>query len=164
VPKVSAGVLMFRRRPGGVEVLLVHPGGPFFRHRDVGAWSIPKGEVMPGEDLLDAACREFTEETGFVPQGTFLPLTAIRQRGGKVVHAWAVEGDLDPDAVRSNTMRLEFPPRSGKFIVVPEVDRAGFFRIDEALLRINAAQSALVRELVATLDATARPGPGQGAA
>jgi predicted NUDIX family NTP pyrophosphohydrolase len=157
VPKVSAGVLMFRRRAGGIEVLLVHPGGPFFRHRDVGAWSIPKGEVMPGEDLLEAACREFTEETGVVPQGTFLPLTTIRQKGGKVVHAWAVEGDLDPGAVRSNTMRLEFPPRSGKFIVVPEVDRAGFFGVDQAILRINAAQAALVRELVALVDTGARP-------
>ena len=148
---------MFRRRAGGIEVLLVHPGGPFFRHRDVGAWSIPKGEVMPGEDLLEAACREFTEETGVVPQGTFLPLTTVRQKGGKVVHAWAVEGDLDPGAVHSNTMRLEFPPRSGKFIVVPEVDRAGFFGVDQAILRINAAQAALVRELVALVDTGARP-------
>jgi predicted NUDIX family NTP pyrophosphohydrolase len=163
VAKVSAGVLMFRRRAGGIEVLLVHPGGPFFRHRDVGAWSIPKGEVMPGEDLLDGACREFTEETGVVPRGTFIPLTAIRQKGGKVVHAWAVEGDLDPDAVRSNTMRLEFPPRSGKFITVPEVDRAGFFPIDQALLRINPAQSALVRELVAMLDAGDRSPHGGSA-
>jgi predicted NUDIX family NTP pyrophosphohydrolase len=155
---------MYRRRPGGVEVLLVHPGGPFFRHRDVGAWSIPKGEVMPGEDLLDAARREFSEETGVAPEGVFLPLKPIRQKGGKIVHAWAVEGDLDPDAVRSNTMRLEFPPRSGKFITVPEVDRAGFFAIEDALLRINSAQSALVRELVALVEAQERAAGGPGPA
>lgn len=149
--KVSAGLLLFRRGPSGLEFLLVHPGGPFFRDKDAGAWSLPKGEVGPGEDPLAAARREFEEETGVAPAGPFLPLSPITQKGGKVVHAWAVEGDLDPDAVRSNPVRLEWPPRSGRFVEFPEVDRAAFFPPDEAARRINPAQAALLRQLEAML-------------
>jgi len=151
MPQRSAGILLFRRRPHGPEFLLVHPGGPFFRNRDLGAWTIPKGEIDPGEDPLTAAVREFREETGFEPTGPFVPLTPIRQKSGKVVMAWAAEGDLDPAAVRSNTFRLEWPPRSGRMQEFPEVDRAAFFGIDEARRRINPAQAALLDELLAKL-------------
>ena len=142
---------MFRRRPGGIEVLLVHPGGPFFRHRDVGAWSIPKGAVMPGEDLLDAARREFSEETGVAPEGVFLPLKPIRQKGGKVVHAWAVEGDCDAQAIRSNTFVMEWPPRSGKQAEFAEVDRAGWFDAVGARQKLLAGQVGFVDELSSLL-------------
>jgi predicted NUDIX family NTP pyrophosphohydrolase len=149
MPRISAGLLLYRFGPAGLEVLLVHPGGPFFRHKDLGAWSIPKGEVAAGEDLLATARREFEEETGTAVEGAFQRLSPVRQKSGKIVHAWAVEGTLDPARVHSNTMRVEWPPRSGRLITVPEVDRAGFFTVPEAILKINLAQSAFVRELVA---------------
>lgn len=145
-PRVSAGLLMYRP-VGGLQVLLVHPGGPFFRNKDEGAWSIPKGEVGPGEDLLEAAVREFREEIGFAPAGPFRALTPVRQKGGKVVHAWAFAGDLDPGAITSNTFAIEWPPRSGCRVEFPEVDRAGFFGPDEARRKINAGQVALIDEL-----------------
>jgi predicted NUDIX family NTP pyrophosphohydrolase len=145
--KVSAGLLMYRRRGGKLEILLVHPGGPFWRNKDEGAWSIPKGEVAEGEDLWDAAKREFEEELGTKPQGEFLKLTPIRQKSGKVVHAWAVEGDLDTTSVRSNTFSMKWPPKSGKTAEFPEVDRAEFFDSQLARKKINPAQATLIDEL-----------------
>ncbi len=143
---VSAGLLMYRNR-GGVQVLLVHPGGPFFRNKDVGAWSIPKGETEPDEDLLAAAQREFEEETGLKPSGPFTPLTAVKQRGGKLVHAWAFEDDCDPGTLISNTFTMEWPPKSGRQMEFPEVDRADFFDIETARSKINPAQIGLIDEL-----------------
>src|SRR3954467_9127389 len=135
-PAISAGLLMFRRRAGGVEIFLVHPGGPFWKNKDAGAWSIPKGLVDAGEEPLAAACREFQEETGFLPVGwapptaapeRFIPLGTVQQKAGKLIHAWAFEGDADADAIKSNTTRIELPRGSGRWIEVPEVDRAGWF-------------------------------------
>jgi predicted NUDIX family NTP pyrophosphohydrolase len=148
---VSAGLLLYRRRPTGLELLLAHPGGPFWRDREAGAWTIPKGMVNEGEDLLAAAQREFSEETGIVPTGPFLPLGSIRQRGGKVVHAWAWEGDADPAAMVSNTTSSEWPPGSGRRITYPEVDRCGWFAPEAARQRINAAQAELIDRLQAVL-------------
>jgi len=147
MPKISAGLLLYRFRDGRLQVLLVHPGGPFFRNKDLGAWSIPKGEPDEGEPLLDVAKREFREETGFVVDGEYLELSAVKQKAGKVVHAWALEGDCDPAALRSNTFPLEWPPRSGKRVEFPEVDRAEFFELETAREKINPAQSALLEEL-----------------
>ncbi len=147
--KASAGLLVYRRHRGELQVLLVHPGGPFWAKRDAGAWSIPKGEVDPAERLLDAACREFHEETGFTVAGEFLQLAPARQRSGKVIHAWAVEGDCDPALLRSNTFSLEWPPRSGKKREFPEVDRAAWFPVPDALQQIVPGQAGLVRELAA---------------
>lgn len=148
----SAGILLFRRRPGGPEVLLAHPGGPFWKKRDAGAWTLPKGLVEPGEDPLAAALREFEEETGTRPAGTPLDLGAIRQRGGKVVLAWACEGDLDTAAIRSNTTRLEWPRGSGRFMTFPEIDRAEWFDIETARQRINVAQATLLDRLLERLE------------
>jgi len=147
MPRVSAGLLMYRRRPAGLEVLLVHPGGPFWTSKDLGAWTIPKGEVAEGEDELATARREFAEETGLEPGGELLPLGSIRQKGGKLVHAWAFEGDADAGAIRSNTYSVEWPPRSGQRGTFPEVDRAGWFSLDEARRRINPAQAELIDTL-----------------
>ncbi len=138
---------MYRFRGGNLECLLVHPGGPFWRQRDAGAWSIPKGEIAPDEPVLEAAQREFEEETGVKPTGPFVTLTPIRQRGGKLVHAWAFEGDCDPRHLRSNTFELEWPPRSGKVQSFPEIDRAEFYSLEEAALKINPAQRELITEL-----------------
>jgi predicted NUDIX family NTP pyrophosphohydrolase len=143
--------MMFRRRAGDLQVLLVHPGGPFWAKKDLGAWTIPKGELAEGEDELAAARREFEEETGFRPSGPFLPLGHIRQKGGKVVHAWAFEGDGDAAAVHSNTCRVEWPPRSGRWLEVPEVDRAEWFDPEQARRQINPAQAELVDALERTL-------------
>ena len=143
----SAGLLMYRLGGGALQVLLVHPGGPFFRHKDEGAWSIPKGEVEPGEEPLAAALREFGEEIGVTPTGPFLALTPVQQKGGKVVHAWAFEGDCDPAAITCNTVTIEWPPRSGRHAEFPEVDRAGFFGVAEARRKINAGQVPLVDQL-----------------
>lgn len=145
--KVSAGILLFRRTKGALEVLLAHPGGPFWTKRDVGAWTIPKGVVDEGEDHLAAARREFEEETGVRLAGPFVPLGSIRQKAGKTVHAWACEGDLDPAKLVSNTTRTEWPPRSGKWITYPEVDRCEWFPPDEARIRINPAQAELIGRL-----------------
>ena len=144
--KVSAGLVMYRLRTTW-EVLLVHPGGPFFRNKDAGAWSIPKGEPAPDEDLLAAAKREFHEETGIEPTGEFIPLAPIKQKGGKTVHAWAFLGDCDPAAIRSNTVSMEWPPRSGRQVQFPEVDRAAFFDLATAGEKINSAQVSLLAEL-----------------
>jgi predicted NUDIX family NTP pyrophosphohydrolase len=146
----SAGILLYRLRDGGLEVLLAHPGGPFWARRDAGAWTIPKGLVAEGEDLLAAARREFAEETGLVPVGPFLELGAIRQKAGKVVHAWAAEGDLDPVAAVSNTAETEWPRGSGRRITFPEVDRWGWFTPEEARRKVIAAQAELIERLEAT--------------
>jgi len=145
--KRSAGLLLYRLREGALEVFLVHPGGPFWAKKDIGAWSIPKGEIDEGEDPLEAARREFEEETGFRPEGAFRELKPVRQRSGKIVHAWAVEGDCDDAVIRSNTFPLEWPPRSGRWIDVPEVDRAGWFDLDAAMEKILEAQRVLLEEL-----------------
>jgi predicted NUDIX family NTP pyrophosphohydrolase len=146
--KRSAGILLHRRTPAGHEVLLVHPGGPFWAKKDLGAWSIPKGEHDEGEDGLACALREFAEETGTtLPPGDLADLGTIRQRGGKVVQAWAAEGDLDADTIRSNTFELEWPPRSGRVREYPEVDRAAWFGLEEARERINPAQAAFLDRL-----------------
>lgn len=150
-PNVSAGLLLFRRGAAGLEVFLAHPGGPFWAGRDEGAWTLPKGLVEEGEDALAAARREFREETGIEPREPFLPLGSIRQKAGKTVHAWAWEGDADPDAVRSNTMRTEWPRGSGRWLTFPEVDRCAWFGPAAARTRINAAQAELIDRLEALL-------------
>ncbi len=149
VPKTSAGLLLVRVRESRLEVLLAHPGGPFFAKKDEGAWTIPKGELEPGEDELAAARREFEEETGVRPEGPFAKLETVRQKGGKVVHAWACLGDCDPEAIESNTFTLEWPPRSGRRREFPEIDRAAFFPLDEARRKLNAAQCRWLDEVEA---------------
>ena len=151
MPRISAGLLMFRRRGGGPEVLLAHPGGPFWAKKDLGAWTIPKGEMAKGEDELTTARREFEEETGIRPEGPFHPLGSVEQRAGKVVHAWAFEGDVDPAAIRSNSFRAPWPPGSGQWRTFPEVDRAEWFAFDEARRRINPGQAPLLSALEALL-------------
>jgi predicted NUDIX family NTP pyrophosphohydrolase len=146
--KVSAGILMYRRRSGAIQVFLVHPGGPFWAKKDLGAWSIPKGEVDSREDMLSAARREFEEETGFRVSGRFIPLSSVKLKSGKHVHAWAVEGDCNPSEIRSNSFSMEWPPRSGKRQEFPEIDRAAWFGIDEAKEKINEGQVPLLEELL----------------
>lgn len=153
VRKESAGLLMFRRVAGHVEVLLAHPGGPYWADRDDGAWTLPKGGIDPGETPLDTACREFTEETGFSSCGPFVPLGVITQRSGKRVHAWAFEGDCDPGDARSGTVTVEWPPHSGHRIEVPEIDRVGFFAIADARRAMNVAQVELLERLLSVLAA-----------
>lgn len=145
--KNSAGILLYRRRDSTLEVFLVHPGGPFWRKKDAGAWSIPKGELDGQEDPLNAANREFKEETGVALEGDFVELTPVKQPGGKVVHAWAIEGDCDAASIRSNTFSLEWPPRSGKRQEFPEVDRAQWFPLAQAKEKILKGQLALLNEL-----------------
>lgn len=151
MPRISAGILLFRRCGGEdgrtPEVLLVHPGGPFWKNKDAGAWSIPKGEVAEGEDLLATARREFEEEIGMAPPDFVVPLGSIKQKGGKVVHAWAAEGECDPSAVKSNTFRMEWPLKSGKWAEFPEVDRAGWFALGAAREKLVPAQAGLVDAL-----------------
>lgn len=138
---------MYRIREGRPEFLLVHPGGPFFRNKDTGAWSVPKGEGNTGEEPLLTAIREFEEETGFRPEGKFKELEPVLQKGGKQVHCWAVESDFDVQTLVSNTFPLEWPPRSGKTIDVPEVDKAGWFAMDEARMKINERQVPLLEQV-----------------
>jgi predicted NUDIX family NTP pyrophosphohydrolase len=140
---------MYRIRDGSIEVLLAHPGGPLFRKKDEGSWSIPKGEPEPNEDLLVTAQREFEEETGIKPTGPFIPLAAIQQKGGKIVHAWAFEGDCDPKAIKSNSFTMEWPPHSGKQMEYPEIDRAEFFDLETAMKKIKFGQEGLIEELAA---------------
>lgn len=146
----SAAMLMYRVRDE-LEVLLVHPGGPLWENKDNGAWSIPKGGIEPGEGMLDAARREFAEETGQVAEPPYIELGHITQRGGKVVHAWAFRGDCDPTAIRSNTFEMEWPPRSGRMGTFPEIDRGEFFSMDDAMPKINVAQGELLMRLVVEL-------------
>jgi predicted NUDIX family NTP pyrophosphohydrolase len=150
-PKQSAGLLMFRRGENGLEVLLAHPGGPFWEGREDGAWTIPKGGIHDGEPPLDSAVREFKEETGFVPSEPYLPLGHIIQRSGKIVHAWAFEGNCDPSALASMEMTVEWPPRSGRQLIVPEVDRVAFFSINQARIAVNPAQAELFDRLMRLL-------------
>ena len=147
--KRSAGLLLHRRRDGILEVFLVHPGGPFWTKKDAGAWTIPKGEIDAGEDELAAARRETAEETGFTPEGQFVPLPPIRQKAGKVVVAWAVETDCDPAQLRSNVFSMEWPPRSGRMGEFPEVDRGAWFPIEEARVKMLEAQRPLLDALQA---------------
>ncbi len=148
---VSAGLLLFRRSAGMLEVFLAHPGGPFWASRDAGAWTIPKGRVDEGEDLLDAARREFTEETSLTAPEPFIPLGAVRQKSGKIVHAWACEGDADPDKIVSNVTHNEWPRGSGRRITFPEVDRCAWYDVPTAQQKINPAQAELIERLQALL-------------
>jgi len=151
----SAGLLLFRREAGALFVLLAHPGGPFWRRKDLGAWSIPKGELLAGEDPEAAALREFAEELGAAPAGPLIPLGTIVQRGGKRVHAFAAEGDFDPGTMRSNTFETEWPPRSGRMQSFPEVDRAEWFAPDVAREKLLPAQAELIDRLEQILEGTA---------
>jgi predicted NUDIX family NTP pyrophosphohydrolase len=150
--RISAGIVLHRHLGERLEVLLAHPGGPFHASRDLGAWTIPKGEVEPGEELVDVARREFAEETGHPsPADDPVSLGTIRQRGGKLVHAWALRGDLDPAAAHSNTFSMEWPPRSGRIEAFPEIDRVAWFDLDEARLRLKEAQVPFLDRLVESL-------------
>ena len=151
MPKKSAGLLMYRRRHGVLEVFLVHPGGPFWQKKDAGSWSIPKGEYTTEGDPLEVAKREFQEETGFKASGEFVPLTSQKQPSGKIITAWAFEGGCDASTIKSNTFSMEWPPRSGKREEFPEVDRAGWFSIPDAKEKIIKGQSGFVDELVRIL-------------
>ena len=149
--KRSAGLLLYRRGDRSLEVLLVHPGGPFWRAKDLGAWSLAKGEIDPGEEPAACALREFEEETGTRLEGVPVPLGEVRQAGGKTVIGFALEGDLEADAIRSITFELEWPPRSGRRQSYPEVDRAAWFTLDEAREKLNPAQAAFLDRLAALL-------------
>jgi predicted NUDIX family NTP pyrophosphohydrolase len=151
MPIISAGLLMYRLRKGVPEVFLVHPGGPFWSGKDAGAWSIPKGIIDADEDPLSAARREFEEETGFNVSGNFIRLSSVRLKSGKVLLAWAVEGNCDPSGIKSNTFLMEWPPRSGRQQEFPEVDRAAWFAVDEAKKKINQGQVPLLEELLHVL-------------
>jgi predicted NUDIX family NTP pyrophosphohydrolase len=152
VPQRSAGILLYRLAGNAPEVLLVHPGGPFWARRDAGVWSIPKGEYDDAEDPQACALREFEEETGSaLPPGRLIDLGEVRQKSGKLVTAWAAEGDLDADAVRSNTFTMEWPPRSGSTAEFPEIDRAGWFGVDAAREKLNPAQTEFLDRLLERL-------------
>jgi len=145
--KQSAGILLYRKTAGGVEVFLVHPGGPFFKNKDMGAWSIPKGEFLDDEDPLAAAKREFEEETGRAIEGDFIRLDPVALKSGKTVHAWAVEGDIDHETITSNLFEMEWPPKSGKKQSFPEIDRAAWFDLNEARMKINGGQAGFIEEM-----------------
>ncbi len=145
--KQSAGILLYRKTGSGLQVFLVHPGGPFFKNKDLGAWSIPKGEFLDDEDPLAAGKREFEEETGQTIEGNFLRLEPVTLKSGKIVHAWAIEGDIDHETIVSNLFEMEWPPKSAKRQSFPEIDRAGWFGVDEARLKINGAQARLIDDL-----------------
>ncbi|MEJ2882329.1 NUDIX domain-containing protein [Pedobacter sp. GR22-6] len=155
--KKSFGILMYRFGDKELEFLLVHPGGPFFKHKDVGVWSIPKGEGNDGEDPLQTAVREFEEETGLRPIGDFVALNPVLQKGGKQVFCWAVQGDFAVEQLLSNTFPMEWPPKSGKTIAVEEVDKAGWFTLDEARIRINERQVPLLEQLRDIISAPPSP-------
>lgn len=153
--KQSAGILLYRVRPE-TEVLLVHPGGPFFSRKDLGSWTIPKGEYDLHEDPLEAAKREFREETGMEVAGPFIPLRPVRQKGGKLIHAWAAAGDIETDHIVSNTFEISWPPGSGQIRTYPEIDRAGWFTWAEAREKINERQIAFLNELSEKLSSSHR--------
>ena len=143
----SAGILLYRRTGLEIEYFLVHPGGPFWKNKDIGAWSIPKGEFEEDEDPLKAAKREFEEETGVAVNGKFVALQPVKQKSGKMVYAWASEGDLDQTIIRSNTFPIEWPPRSGKYIEIPEVDKGGWFTYETAKQKMIPGQAPILDEL-----------------
>ncbi len=145
--KISTGILLYRHSKKTIEYFLVHPGGPFWKNKDAGAWSIPKGELDENEDPLKAACREFKEETGFEVNGHFIALTAVKLKSGKLVRAWALEKNIDHTKIKSNTFLFEWPPRSAKKIEIPEVDKAGWFNLEDAEIKINPGQLPLLKEL-----------------
>lgn len=151
MPKQSAGILLYRIASGRIEVFLVHPGGPFWAKKDDGAWSIPKGEFADGEEPLEAAKREFQEETGSSVEGTFIPLNPVKQPSGKTVYAWAVEGDIDAETVHSNTFSMEWPKGSAKTKSFPEIDRADWFDLDTAKVKILKGQLGLLEQLASNL-------------
>ena len=153
MPKFSAGLLMYRRRDGSLEVFLVHPGGPFWAKKDLGSWTIPKGEYLEGEDPLQAARREFQEETGFTAGGSFTALGDLKQPSGKILTAWAFEGDCDPAQLKSNTFPLEWPPRSGRQAEFPEIDRGAWFPIEAAREKLLPGQRPLLDGLLRSLRA-----------
>ncbi|RKS98058.1 NUDIX hydrolase [Chryseobacterium defluvii] len=150
--KKSAGLLLFKKSKEGLLYFLVHPGGPFWKNKDLGSWSIPKGEMSDDEDALERAKIEFQEETGQEIAGEFIPLSAIQQKGGKIVYAWAVEGDVDLSSLSSNTFDLEWPPKSGKILQVPEVDQWEWFTLNEAKSKINPAQVSFLLEVQKLLE------------
>ena len=146
--KQSAGILLYRMRDKQLQVFLIHPGGPFFRNKDDGVWSIPKGEFVDGEEAFAAAKREFEEETGQRIDGKFIPIAPITQKSGKKVFCWAVQGDMDDKLILSNTFEMEWPPRSGKKQTFPEVDKAGWFDVETAKKKMNEAQVGLIENLL----------------
>ena len=148
----SAGILLYRLTKSGLEVFLVHPGGPYWARRDRGAWTIPKGEFEADEEPFTAAIREFFEETGAQVHGPFMPLGSVRQRSGKLVSVWAAEGDFDPQDLKSNSFSLEWPPNSGGQQEFPEVDRAAWFSVDEGRMKINSGQLAFIERLQEILE------------
>jgi len=150
--KQSAGILLFRKIDSQTEFFLAHPGGPFWAKKDLDAWSIPKGEFEPGESPLEAAKREFEEETGYTVDGDFLELKPIKQSSGKIVHIWALEGDCDASKVKSNLFQMEWPPRSGSIYEFPEIDKAGWFSREDALLKIVKGQTGFIEELSQMLE------------
>lgn len=149
--KKSAGILVYRFYSGELEVFLVHPGGPFWKNKDDGAWSIPKGEYADDEDPLEAAKREFEEETGIVCDGKFIMLDPIKQKGGKIVSAWALEKDIDAKSIKSNLFSMEWPPKSGKMQEFPEVDRGAWYELNEAKQKINSSQADFIDQLTTKL-------------
>ena len=148
----SAGILLYRRRNANKEVMLLHPGGPFWKNKDCGTWSIPKGEFTTEEDPLEAAKREFKEETGTILTGDFVALDPVKLKSGKVIYAWAIEGDMAVSEIVCNTIRIEWPPKSGKYQQIPECDRGEWFTIEEARKRINPGQVGLLQQLEALLE------------
>ena len=146
--KQSAGILLYRKADNVLQFFLVHPGGPFYKNKDAGAWSIPKGEFLDDEEPLNAAKREFEEETSQPITGNFIPLGSVKLKSGKTVHAWGVEGDIDHETIISNTCEIEWPPHSGKKITIPEIDRAGWFNATIAKQRMNAAQAIFIERLI----------------
>jgi predicted NUDIX family NTP pyrophosphohydrolase len=151
MPKQSAGILLYREINKQLQFFLVHPGGPFYKNKDLGAWSIPKGEFLDDEEALIAAKREFFEETGQAIDGEFMELEPVTLKSGKIIHAWAIKGDINHETIFSNSFEMEWPPKSGKKQSFPEIDRAGWFNKDEALLKINATQAALVADLLSKI-------------
>jgi predicted NUDIX family NTP pyrophosphohydrolase len=149
--KQSAGILLYRFINNQLQIFLVHPGGPFFRNKDNGSWSIPKGEFTNDENPLDAAKREFLEETGQEIGGTFISLNSVQQKGGKTVYAWAIEGDIDQENIISNQFEMDWPPKSGKKQSFPEVDKAAWFDVEAAKVKINVAQVGLIEDLIEKL-------------
>jgi predicted NUDIX family NTP pyrophosphohydrolase len=149
--KQSAGILLYKHVSGQLNVMLVHPGGPFWKNKDLGAWSIPKGEFTEDEEPLAAAIREFGEETGTLLKGDFKDIGNVKLKSGKIVHAWALEQDLDTTSVKSNEFEIEWPPKSGKKITIPEIDRAEWCNIPQALEKINPAQQELITRLISSL-------------